>query len=484
MKCTFKYLTFLIYFFSCSLAINGQDTNVVFGSVQNKLPNSKPIDCFQLEENYGFILGHNKTKAPLNFFFFDSSFSLLKQSEIKHSAASGFIQSLIINNQPHLFCSKTNETGEQELLVQTIEISGEISAPIILTKYKNNGGYKTAYKIAVSSDSKKVVVLVEQPFQKDKKEKITLILYDKELKLQKINTKTLDVIVKHKRKNFPIIANDGSVYVLKKYYNKKSQFYIYFFNNETKEQAKISLRSRDVISLTYNISEDGVLNVFGFFSAPLKSNYEGVFSLRFNKSVHPEYRNEVFLTQNVVQAFKSKKEIKSKGYGLDNFHLKSIFVDSLNNYFLVAEHFLIKNDKNVSEHYRKGLLIVRFNSKGNFIWAEPLLLEQLELYEKKVNSWISSIPFSFNNQLNIIYNSVNYKAKKSAEKTGNTIFNIHWIKFDKNGIQTKIPTSKLNEFKGQEMGLMPKFVAQNENEIILLMQNENKNKFRLIKLNL
>ena len=484
MKCTFKYFTFLSCLFSCFLAINGQDTNVVFGSIHNKMPNSKAIDFFELEENYGFILGNNKTKEPYKFFYFDSIFSFLNETEIKLSAKSGFIQSLIINNQPHLFCSKTNEIGEQELFVQKIENNGEISAPFILTKYKNNGGYKTAFKIAVSTDSKKVVVLVEQPYQKDKKEKITLIFYDKELRLKKITTKTLDVIVKHKRKNFPIIANDGSLYILKKYYNKKSQFYIYFFNNDTKEQAKISLRTREVISLTYNITEDGILDVFGFFSSPFQANYEGVFSLRFNKSVHSEFKKEIFLTQKIVQAFKSKKEIKSKGYGLDNFHLKSIFVDSLNNSFLVAEHFLMKNEKNISERYRKGLVVVRFNAKGNFVWGEPLLIEQLEKYDKMSNSWISSIPFIFNNQLNVIYNSVNYKAKKSEETTGNAIFNTHWIEFNKNGIQEKKSISKINDFEGEKMSLMPKLISQDKDGIVFLLQNENKNKFRLIKLTL
>ena len=484
MKYIVKYFIFLICFYSHLLAVKGQDTNVVFGSIQEKMPNSKPIDFFQLEKNCGFIIGEKKTKLPYKFLFFDSSLTLISESEIKFSANAGYVQSIFVNKQLHFFCSKTNELGEQELLVQKVGENGLISVPSVLTKYKNNGGYKTAFKVSVSSDHKKIVVLVEQPFQKDKKEKITLIVFDETLKLQKITTKTLDVMVKHKRKNFPIIANDGSVYVLKKFYNKKSQFYIYFFNNETKEQAKISLRNRDVISLMYTISDEGVLNVFGFFSSPLHANYEGVFSLRYNKSVHPEFRNEVFLTEKMVHSFKSKKEIKSKGYGLDNFHLKSIIVDSLNNTFLIAEHFKINNEKNITEHYRKGLIVVRFNKKGNFVWGEPLLLEQHEKYEKKKNSWSSSIPFIFNNKLNVIHNSVNYKAKKNDPVLGNTIFNSHWASFDKNGMATKNIMTKINEFSGERMSLMPKLISQGENELMLLMQNENKNKFRLIKISL
>ncbi len=228
MKYIVKYFIFLICFYSHFLAVKGQDTNVVFGSIQEKMPNSKPIDFFQLEKNCGFIIGDKKTKLPYKFLFFDSSLTLISESEIKFSANAGYVQSIFVNKQLHFFCSKTNELGEQELLVQKVGENGLISVPSVLTKYKNNGGYKTAFKVSVSSDHKKIVVLVEQPFQKDKKEKITLIVFDETLKLQKITTKTLDVMVKHKRKNFPIIANDGSVYVLKKFYNKKKSV-LYLF---------------------------------------------------------------------------------------------------------------------------------------------------------------------------------------------------------------------------------------------------------------
>jgi hypothetical protein len=141
-------------------------------------------------------------------------------------------------------------------------------------------------------------------------------------------------------------------------------------------------------------------------------------------------------------------------------------------------------EKNISERYRKGLVVVRFNAKGNFVWGEPLLIEQLEKYDKMSNSWISSIPFIFNNQLNVIYNSVNYKAKKSEETTGNAIFNTHWIEFNKNGIQEKKSISKINDFEGEKMSLMPKLISQDNDGIVFLLQNENKNKFILIKLTL
>ena len=49
---------------------------------------------------------------------------------------------------------------------------------------------------------------------------------------------------------------------------------------------------------------------------------------------------------------------------------------------------------------------------------------------------------------------------------------------------TKNIMTKINEFSGERMSLMPKLISQGENELMLLMQNENKNKFRLIKISL
>ena len=138
MKYIVKYFTLLICFYSHFLAVKGQDTNVVFGSVQDKMPYSKPIDFFKLEKNCGFIIGDKKTKLPYKFFFFDSSLALISETEIKFSANAGYVQSMFVNNQLHFFCSKTNELGEQELLVQKVGKDGFISAPSILTKYKNN----------------------------------------------------------------------------------------------------------------------------------------------------------------------------------------------------------------------------------------------------------------------------------------------------------------------------------------------------------
>ena len=95
MKYIVKYFIFLICFYSHFLAVKGQDTNVVFGSIQEKMPNSKPIDFFQLEKNCGFIIGDKKTKLPYRFLFFDSSLTLISEAEIKLSANAGYVQSIV-----------------------------------------------------------------------------------------------------------------------------------------------------------------------------------------------------------------------------------------------------------------------------------------------------------------------------------------------------------------------------------------------------
>lgn len=481
MKYSPTYFTITLILLCCSILSIGQDTVANFSEPIEKEADFKPIEFFDLGSHYGLLLGNKKSATPFTFFHFDSTLSVVKQIHLEATKGAKFLNSYVVNGQPCLFYSRANQTNEQELLVFKIDPLGEIMPPFVLTKFKNNGGYKTGFKLAISDNSKKLVVLVEHAFEKSKNEKITLILFNENLKLTKIANKTLDVLVKHKRKNFPIISNNGSVYIVKKFFHKKSQYYVMFLNGASLEEAKISLRTREVVSLRYSIAEDDQLHVFGFFSSPIFNNYEGVFSLKFNKSVHPVFKKEAFLTERVVHSFKSKKEIKTHGFGLDNFHLKSIFKDSLANHFLVAEHLYVSHDKMGSTGFRKGLLVVKFDKLGNFIWSSPLLIGQNELFKKIGSNWTSSIVYMVNSQVNIVYNQLNYKSKKNAELEGNNLHKIVHLALDNLGNPVKKAVSKLGEFDGDRMGVVPKYLNANEESVFLMLQNETKKSFRIVK---
>ena len=482
MKCWCNCFATLLVLFFLTNEINAQDTTCIYGSVFEKFPESKPLDFYCLDANYGLVLGKKKSKNPFKFVFLDSNLIVKSQVDLSFPSNS-FVNSLVVDNKPYLFFSKTNAEGQQELMVQMVNSNGQLANPYVLTSFKNIGGYKVNFKLAVSKNSKKVVLLVEHPYEKQKHEKFTLILFDERLKLIQIVNKTLDVLYKHKRINFPVVSDDGSVYVIKKHFDKKTQYYIFHLKGSDVEEAKIGLRSRDVVSLRYLANDKGELNVFGFFKSPIHLNYEGVFSMRFNNSVHPEFKKEVFLTEKTVGAFKSKKEIKTKGFGLDNFKINKLLTDTSGNFFLVAGHLFRSQLKIGSEHFRKGLVAVKFSKTGNFIWSSPFVYNQYELFSKQ-GSWASFIPFVDDKELNIIYNSINYKLKKPEQMHANTFIKTNRIGFDKLGMPIDKKIDKIYGFKGGKMGLIPDLLAKNGKNIFLLFQNEQKTESRVVRVNL
>ena len=50
------------------------------------------------------------------------------------------------------------------------------------------------------------------------------------------------------------------------------------------------------------------------------------------------HENQYSLTENIVEAFKSSKEIKESGFGLDRFIITDFSLDSIGNYYLLSEN--------------------------------------------------------------------------------------------------------------------------------------------------
>ena len=50
------------------------------------------------------------------------------------------------------------------------------------------------------------------------------------------------------------------------------------------------------------------------------------------------HKNQYSLTENIVKAFKSSKEIKESGFGLDRFIITDFSLDSIGNYYLLSEN--------------------------------------------------------------------------------------------------------------------------------------------------
>ena len=100
------FATLLVLFFLTN-EINAQDTTCIYGSVFEKFPESKPLDFYCLDANYGLVLGKKKSKNPFKFVFLDSNLIVKSQVDLSFPSNS-FVNSLVVDNKPYLFFSKTN----------------------------------------------------------------------------------------------------------------------------------------------------------------------------------------------------------------------------------------------------------------------------------------------------------------------------------------------------------------------------------------
>ena len=92
------------------------------------------------------------------------------------------------------------------------------------------------------------------------------------------------------------------------------------------------------------------------------------------------HKNQYFFNKNIVESFKTGKEIKDNGVGLDKFRIKDFSQDNIGNHFLLAEHFGKKRIKDKINWVSNGILVIKFNKNGNYVWGCPVVLDQKNEY--------------------------------------------------------------------------------------------------------
>ena len=99
--------------------------------------------------------------------------------------------------------------------------------------------------------------------------------------------------------------------------------------------------------------------------------------IKYDHDLHLTHKNQYYFSEKIIKTFKSTKDIKESGFGLDKFKLTSFNLDQEGNHFLVAEHFGRKKIKDANNWYSMGMTIVKFNKNGNYVWGCPIKREQI-----------------------------------------------------------------------------------------------------------
>lgn len=303
------------------------------------------------------------------------------------------------------------EQNEDQLLIYTINKEGSLTNSLLVAKEKPNGGYHTSFQLSQSPDESKFAVITELPYQKESNEEIRISTFNGEFESLLSNNFTYSFTSQKRKVNIPVINNNGNVYIIKRTRENKKN--IYHLVNVSSSGAithdDIKLRSKPIMDMTYLLDNDGSLILSGFSSSPFQVIFEGSYIKKYQESIDETFSKEFLLPSELIESFKSKKDISKTGYGLEKFHCKSLLANE-NEYCLTAEHITNVNDDNKKIENREGIAVIGFTKKGDFKFSKAILTHQSD---EEHNGYFNSIFTFLTNQYYVWFNEVGYYDKKA-----------------------------------------------------------------------
>ena len=346
----------------------------------------KPHVCFKNSNKY--ILVQKKIKSnscDIKINLFDNQLKNSNQFDVlinNHNFISinQFFKKIL------LFTSE-NKDNKTTLYVHELDLDyGFINTTELHSEFNVNG-YTTSYNIADTTFEQNFYVLAELPFQSKKNEDIKLLTFNNSLKLIEEVYNKLDLIFEAKRDNKLLVSPSGQLVMVKTFWNKGNNFYLYQLGKNVINEVEIKLNNREIADLDFLFNAKNELVIAGFFSSQNRYNYEGYFIHKYDENLTLVHKNQYFFNKKIIETFKSSSEIKENGFGLDKFRLTDFSVDQNANYFLLAEHLGRENIKGETSWISKGMVTVKFNKNGNYVWACPIDLKQVSNKVKFIGSF-------------------------------------------------------------------------------------------------
>ena len=368
----------------------------------------KPLSCISYKSNnILFQKKINSKSCDLKVNIFNSHldnvnhFNILLKDE-------NFIGIRHIFGEIYLFTSFSNSV-ETILKCRILDITSNFLPPKNLFTEKNKSGYTSNYILGEKTFENKFHFLVELPFQNGKREDIRSITVDNKLNIVNEVYNKLDLLFTSKRNNKILLSNNGNVYLLKKFWKKGNYFYIYKLGQEKISEIQIKLNNRKIAALDYFFNSADELVIAGFYSSPKRFNYEGFFLHRYDENLNLVHKNKYLLTENIVKAFKSSKEVRESGFGVDKFIITDFSLDSTGNYYLLSENISKTTIKEETYWVSSGFFVIKFNVNGNYIWGSPVTLNQ----QHKDLNFIGTFLVNSNHYKRYFYNDLqNLKLRK------------------------------------------------------------------------
>ena len=475
-----KLILFLIFSQFC-VVILSQDYQCEWSTPISKLKTETPFKIFpNIDSGYSVVKRIAGVKNSISVDILDANNLLLHTSNVE-VPGDEIVHIDRVNGSLTLFAVTHNsEQKEDQLIAYTLNNTGELSGTVLLASLKTNGGYLPKFKIAVSSNGQKVGILCERPYMKEKNEGVIIKILDKDLQLILTKDYSYALASMKRRFNVPFINNKGSLYILKRARIKTKNTYLLTLIKESgvEEHHDVKLRSMRIADVTAAFNKDEELIVSGFYAGFKGIAFKGAFIIKYNESTLPVYRKELMLPENLISGLKSKKEISKFGNGLDKFHVKKLIVTPKGISYLIAEHLSLDKTENESIEKRKGLAVVKYSSKGDFLWAAPIASNQVDNFNN--GYWNSSIVVGTDTTLSVFYSPVGAEIKKIKNVYGeNSVIGTRVCSVDLNGVVHDRPFLGFFQGTQEDVILFAKTYYFSGEELIILAENKTKDKFYL-----
>ena len=280
-----------------------------------------------------------------------------------------------------------NENNHTFLLYTKFDLQTGFSSFKEIYKEPQKAGYPTTFVFPENSYDSELSILAELPYVKNKNEDIKLLIFDNQMELTKEIYNKLEINFEPKRDNKLIVSPKGRVFLIKTHWQKGNNFALYKLGQEIIQEEVVKLNRNKISALDYFFNSKNELVIAGFFTSQIRYNYEGFFLLKYDQDLNMIHKNQNYFSEKIIKTFKSAKDIKESGFGLDKFRLTSFNLDQEGNHYLVAEHLGKKKKKDVSNWYSAGMTIVKFNKNGNYVWGCPIKREQINSSRSFIGSF-------------------------------------------------------------------------------------------------
>ena len=430
----------LFSFIICNfIAVNlfSQDLQLSFSEHVPYESNYKAIRCINYKSGHILFMRKKKSKhCNIKVHIFDEDFKNKNQFNFIIDNEKLVGVRLLFDNIV-LFTSLNNGV-ETILRSRILDISSNFLSPKNIFSQPNKSGYPSFFKLADESFESSFNVLVELPFQNGKNEDLKIITLNNSLQVVKEVYNKIEIKFESKRDNKLLLSNNGKIYLLKKTWKRGNNFYLFRLGKQIINEKEIKLSQRKIAALDYFFNSKDELVLSGFYSSPVRYNYEGFFLLKYDSDLKLIHKNQYALSEKIVKSFKSSKDIKETGFGLDKFMITDFSLDKDQNHYLLAEHISKVSAKKETFWLSKGFVVIKFNKNGNYIWGCPVPKNQ-----KDENfNFIGTFAIKINNSNQYFFNELSNLSLRKGIPPEYGILNYSGTKnitFSESGISQEQP---------------------------------------------